>query len=171
MARKKSSAANVAKSAVKRTAKRETKKFAKRHVGLIVALVICLVLGIAAGAVTVGVIAKNDGFTLRAGGAAYESKITLGSGKTYDLNADGETAKVVSLGKDLSGYVKTEVKYLPFAEGAHLSAYEGTTLSGDGTYYILYTLEYTGDDFIEKLAASKFSSVTLQKIVEIGEDA
>jgi hypothetical protein len=153
-----------------RAVKKQTKRFVKRNTGLVAALIICLIVGIAGGFAGLKILTKSDGFTLRVNGEEYKSKITLSSGETYDLTNETETAKVVSLGKDLSAFVKFSVKYLPFTEGAHVTDYTESTLDGDGTYYVFYTLDYTGDDLFGKLAARKYSSVVLQKVVEIGED-
>jgi hypothetical protein len=158
------------KTTFKRAVKKETKRFVKRNTGLVAALILCLIVGVAGGFVGLKVITESDGFTLYSGGEEYKSKITLNSGETYDLTSETETAKVVSLGKDLSAFVKFSVKYLSFTEGACIRDYTDSTLSGDGTYYVFYTLDYTGDDLFGKLAARKYSSVVLQKVVEIGED-
>ena len=153
-----------------RAVKKQTKRFVKRNTVLVAALILCLIVGIAGGFAGLKILTNSDGFTLRVNGEKYESKITLSSGETYDLTSETETAKVVSLGKDLSAFVKFSVKYLPFTEGAHVTDYTESTLDGDGTYYVFYTLDYTGDDLFGKLAARKYSSVVLQKVVEIGED-
>ena len=152
---------------IKNRIKRSAKKYAKKNTGFVVCLILSIVLGLGVGVGACLFLTKNDGFTLMHQNAVYSGEsVRLDSGKTYDINAKGNTPKVVSFGKDFSSMVKAEV-FFRDKEGEEAVAYNKTTLEGDGTYYIIYSLDNSASG-LDGLLAGKYDSVKLKKTVVIG---
>ncbi len=146
--------------------KRKTKKYARKNVGFVIALILCLVMGLALGLGSVYFLGRNDEFTLYNNGKAMtETTVYLDSGETYDLEADENSTKVVVWGVDVSSYVKYTIKYinLEIEEVEIVSDF-----SRDGTYCVIYELNYTGDNILVKIGMKKYENVKLRKTVIIG---
>ena len=150
----------------KRYAKRQAKKYARKNKGFVVAIFLCLILGIAACFAAVFAIGMKDEFTLYNDGVAMkDATVQLESGNSYDLEAKENSAKVVVWGVDVSSYVKTTVKYIN-EELGEVETVEG--FDKDGTYCIIYELDYKGDNFFAKIGKLKYDKVKLRKTVIIG---
>ena len=149
----------------KKKAKSEVKKFAKKHTGFVIALILCLVAGIALGfGISFG-FTRTDEFTLYNNGIAMkEATVYLQSGETYDVDAKENKTKVVVFGKDVSSYVKYTIKYINI-ETDEVEIV--TNFEKDGTYCIIYELDYSGD-FLTQFFAKKYENVKLRKTVIIG---
>jgi len=150
----------------KRYAKRQTKKFARKNVGFVVALILCIVLGLALGFGSVYLLGSKDEFTLYNNGKAMtDATVYLNSGETYDLEADENETKVIAWGNDVSSYVKHTIKYLNL-ETEEVEIVED--FSKDGTYCVIYELNYTGNNFLVKIGMKKYENVKLRKTIIIG---
>jgi hypothetical protein len=152
-------------SKLEKRVKKEAKKFARRHTGFVISLILCLVAGIALGfGLCYGFSAKDE-FTLYNDGVAMsEATVYLQSGETYDINANENKTKVVVFGKDVSSYVKYTIKYINLeTEEVEIV----TDFTKDGTYCIIYELDYSGD-FLTEFLAKKYEKVKLRKTVIIG---
>jgi hypothetical protein len=150
---------------IKTKAKREAKKFAKKHTGFVVALIVTLILGLALGLGAGFMVNGKDEFTLYNNGKALQdATIYLQSGQTYNVDAEENKTKVVVWGKDVSNYVKYTIKYINEESGEVEIV---TEFSKDGTYCIIYELDYSGD-FLTEFIAKKYEKVKLRKTVIIG---
>lgn len=154
------------KNTIKRKAKKEVKKVVKKNKGFVLALAISLALGIALGTVGINYLQKSDEFTLYNNGVAMETAtVNLASGSTYDVTATENQTKVVAWGKDVSSYITYEIKYINEEEEKVETVTEFTK---DGTYCIIYSLDYTGDDFITKIAVKKYEKAHIRKTIIVG---
>ncbi|MBO5223008.1 MAG: hypothetical protein J6C23_00655 [Clostridia bacterium] len=152
--------------AVKKAVRREAKKYARKNPGFIIALILCLILGLALGFGILKIIDHKDEFSLYNGGEKMQTAtVNLASGETYDVNSDENAAKVVVWGVDVSSYVKTTIKYVNEEKGEVEIV---TDFSKDGTYCIIYELDYTGDNFLVNFGKAKYENVKLRKTVIIG---
>ena len=150
----------------KRYVKRQTKKFARKNAGFVVALILSLIVGLALGFGGVYLLGNKDEFTLYNDGSAMtETTVRLYSGATYDVEADENATKVVVWGVDVSSSVKYDIKYINTEEGI---VEEVTDFTKDGTYCIIYELDYNGDNFLAKIGMKKYENVKLRKTVIIG---
>lgn len=159
------------KSKTETTIKREIKKYAKKNYGFLIALAIVIVVGFVAGyMLNTAVVCKDDKFVLYENDATYNGDvIQIESGNSYDLISN-TSYEVVGFGKELTKYVKFYVKYLKDEE-SDLEDFNGTTFTNDGTYYVIYYLAYSGDDFSEKLGAFKYENTKFRKTVVIGGES
>jgi hypothetical protein len=150
----------------KRYAKREAKKFARKNAGFVVALILSIILGVALGFGSVYLLGSKDEFTLyNEGKAMTEATVRLNSGETYDLEADENETKVVVWGNDVSSYVKHTIKYINL-ETEEVEIVD--EFSKDGTYCVIYELNYTGNNFLVKIGMKKYENVKLRKTIIIG---
>lgn len=153
---------------VTKAVKKETKRFVKRNKGFVAGLIVCLILGLGLGIGANILLTKDDAFNLYENNALYNGeKITLQSGETYELESIENSVQVVSFGKDLTKYVTVSIKYLETPD-SELQELTTTTFNNDGTYYVVYELNYDEDDFLTSLLASKYEKVKLRKTVVIG---
>ena len=153
---------------IKKKAKSKAKKFAKKHSGFVIAFVICLLFGIALGVGAGYAISAKDEFTLYNNGTALqEPTVYLQSGQTYNVDAEENKTKVVVWGTDVSDYVKYTIKYINEEIGEVETV---TEFSKDGTYCIIYELDYSGD-FFTQFGAGKYKNTKLRKTVIIGGNA
>lgn len=152
--------------AVKNAVRREAKKYARKNPGFIIALILCLIGGLALGVGVLKIIDHKDEFSLYNKGERMQiATVELASGETYDVNAQENATKVVVWGVDVSSYVKTTVKYINEEKGEVETV---TDFSKDGTYCIIYELDYTGDNFLVNFGKAKYENVKLRKTVIIG---
>ena len=147
-------------------AKRQTKKFARKNAGFVLALILCIVLGLALGFGSIYLIGSKDEFTLYNNGEAMtDATVYLNSGETYDLELNENKTKVVVWGNDVSSYVKHTIKYINL-ETEEVEIVEG--FSKDGTYCVIYELDYTGSNLFVKIGMKKYENVKLRKTIVIG---
>lgn len=152
--------------AIKNKIKRQAKKTVKKHKGFFIALAISLILGIALGFGAIKLLDKNDEFTLYNNGESMKNTtLNIASGTSYDVDAESNQTKVIAWGKDVSSYVTYEIKYINEKEEKVETV---TQFTNDGTYCIIYSLDYTGDDFLTKIAVKKYEKTRLRKTIIVG---
>ena len=155
-------------SSIKRIVRRNTKKVVKKNKLFFLALAFSLILGFVAGMVGMNILAGKDEFTLYNDGVAMkEATVTLQSGESYDVDADKNKTKVVVWGTDVSSYVKYTIKYINEESGEVETVTEFTK---DGTYCIIYELDYSGNFFMQ-IGVTKYKNVKLRKTVIVGGNA
>ena len=154
----------MARSRTNKYVKRQAKKFARKNKGFVIAFFLSLVIGVSIGVFSASALAKNDEFTLYSGGEKTAT-VNLSSGQTYDLQANENKTKVVVWGVDLSSYVTYTIKYINEEDGVVETVQNFTR---DGTYCVIYQLDYTGDNFFVWLGVKKYEKVKLRMTIVIG---
>ena len=141
--------------------KSKIKKGVKKHLGVIIAVLFFAVIFAVGGFLTCKVLTKNDGMFL-----VDPEKIThISVGGVYTE----EGAMLTGFGRDMSNFIKTEIKN---ADGETVAFVDCTV---DTTYNVIYSVasvDEAGDlSLFERLTLEKFDGYILVRTIIVGEGA